>query len=180
MVRGAWALYRRQRMLAYLARTLPVLAGAALSRERSRVSRIERRVRLRDIDLFGHMNQAVYAQVMELGRGDWLIRSGALGRWRGQGLSAMVAAQHIVYRRELKPLAAYTIDTRALELRGRLLRFQTLICVGRTVHARNDTDIIFVGPDGVLGPEQARAASEGLLAAALVLDDWRIVEDPER
>lgn len=122
------------------------------------------------------MNQAVYAQVMELSRADWLIRSGALMRWRSQGVKAVVASQRIVYRRELSRNTRYTLDTRALGMSGRLLQFQTNLIVGNRVHARNDTEAIFIGPQGVLGADAAAAACEGLLTKALAIDDWRVTE----
>lgn len=163
-------------MLSYLSRTVPVLLRAFVGGNGQLVSRIDRRVRLRELDINWHMNQAVYAQVMELGRADWLIRSGALVRWRGQGVKAVVASQHIVYRRELGRSMSYTLDTRALGMSGRLLKIQTNMIVGTRVHARNDTEAIFIGPQGVLGAEAATAAAEGLLTTPLAIDDWRVIE----
>ena len=167
-------------MLSYLGRTLPVLLRAYVGRDASLVSRVERRVRLRDLDLNRHMNQAVYAQVMEIGRADWLIRSLALQRWRAGGISVVVASQHIVYRHELSLNTRYTLDTRALDMSGRLLRMQTNILVGARVHARNDTEVLFIGRQGVLGIEAARAASEGLLTDPLPVEAWKVADRADR
>ena len=48
-------------MLTYLKRTIPLFARAFMGRDRALVSRLDRRVGLGDLDLFLHMNQAVYA-----------------------------------------------------------------------------------------------------------------------
>lgn len=165
-------------MLAYFARTLPVIARAAMTRESALVSHLQRRVRLRELDHNGHMNQAVYAQVMELGRADWGIRSGALRYWRSHDVNGVVASQQIVYRRELGPLRAYELDTRAVDMDGRLLRFETHLYVGDRVHASNETRAIFVGPDGVLDADQARELCEGLMTSALTIENWRICPNP--
>ena len=165
-------------MLAHFARILPVLARAAMAREPALISNIERRVRLRELDQNGHMNQAAYAQVMELGRADWIVRSGALRRWRARGVNGVVASQSIVYRHELGPLRAYALDTRAVEMDGRLLRFETHLHVGERVHASNETRAIFVGPEGVLGASEARELCEGLMTSPLTIEDWRIRPNP--
>lgn len=161
-------------MLSYLRRTLPVVARAFANRDGALVSRLDRRVRLRELDINRHMNQAVYAQVMELSRTDWVIRSGALKQWRAHGTNPVVASQHIVYRRELSLGQRYVLDSRAIGFDGRLLRVQTNVLVGDRVHARNDAELIFLGRDGVLGEEAVREACEGLTVDALAVDDWRV------
>ena len=109
-------------MLGYLVRTLPVALRARWRRSTgTTVSRLKRRVSLREIDLFLHMNQAAYAQVMELGRVDWAIVSGAYQTWRKMGITFIAAEQTITYRRELRTWATYEVDTRAVGIEGRLL-----------------------------------------------------------
>lgn len=161
-------------MLRYVIRTAPVVARALLSREPTLVSRLERRVALTEIDTNRHMNQAVYAQVMELGRADLLIRSGAILRWRRSGINPVVASQHIVYRRELKRGTRYRIDTRCVGTRDRLLVLQTHLFVGERVHARGDAELIFIGRDGVLDASAVAEVCAGLATSPLTVDDWRV------
>ncbi len=161
-------------MLGYIARSLPVALRARVGRDGRKVSRITRRVRLSEVDLNGHMNQAAYAQVMELGRLDWVIRSGAWARWQRQKIGPVVAEQKIVYRREMKPLRRYAIDTRAVGLEGRLLAFESLMIVGDRVHAKADVKLIFVGPSGVLSPDDTRAICDGYVTEPLAVRDWRV------
>jgi hypothetical protein len=57
-------------MLDYLARTLPTVARAAMHCDGRLVSRMRRRMPFRRVDFNGHPNQAVYAEIGELGRTD--------------------------------------------------------------------------------------------------------------
>jgi acyl-CoA thioesterase FadM len=161
-------------MLAYLARSLPLVVRAALPRDRGLVSRITRRVKLAEIDLNGHMNQASYAQVFELGRVDWFIGSGAWSAFRRQKVGAVVAEQRIVYRRELKPGQRYSIDTRAVRMEGRLLVFESLLLVGERVHAKAEVKLIFIARGGVLSAEDASSLCERYLVEPLAVEDWRV------
>ncbi|MEZ4318370.1 MAG: acyl-CoA thioesterase [Myxococcota bacterium] len=160
-------------MVRYLLRTAPVVVRALLGADGRRISRITRRVRLDEIDPNRHMNQAVYAQVLELGRTDWVLRSRSWTRWRAERLLPVVAEQRIVYRRELAPLQRYAIDTRVVSVEGRLMWFEQHILVGDRVHARGESALIFIGPDGVLTPEQLSPHVDDLVESRLVVEDWR-------
>jgi len=162
-------------MLGYLARMVPPLLRSRLTVDGRRVSRIERRVHLSEIDLNRHMNQATYAQVMEIGRMDLVMGSGAWADLEGQGLRAVVAEQRIIYRRELKPGQRYLMDTRATGMDGRLLVFETHLLVGDRVHAKGIAKLIFIGEGGVLSAEDSAAACEAYVTDALVVQDWRVV-----
>ncbi len=161
-------------MLGYLARSIPVAIRARLGRDGRLVSRITRRVRLAEIDLNGHMNQAAYAQVLELGRLDWVIRSGAWAELQRRKIAPVVAEQRIVYRRELAPLQRYDIDTRAVAVEGRLMVCESHVIVGAEVHTKATVKLIFVGARGVLSADEARAFAERYLTAPLPADGWRI------
>lgn len=162
-------------MLAYLSRVLPVYVRAQLARDGQRISRLSRRVWLSDIDMNLHMNQAVYAQVSELGRADWLLRSGAWKHWRSEGVNPVVAEQTLTYRRELKPLARYVVETRAVGVDRRLLRFESHMLVGTQVHTRCDVSLIFVGAGGVLSPDRVRELCQDYLVEPLAVENWRVV-----
>ncbi len=165
-------------MLGYLTRMLPVAARGLVSRRSGAlVSRLHRRVSLRQIDVNWHMNQAAYAEEFEWGRLDLLLRSGGVDRWRAAGVWPVVAEQRIVYRRELKPWASYVLDTRMVGIEGRLLCVTGHLVVGRRVHARNDTKLIFLAGDGVLAPEEVPAHVEGLLTEPLGVLDWQVTDE---
>lgn len=149
-----------------------MLARAWLRRDGALVSRIERRVGPLELDVNLHMNQAVYAQVMELGRVDWFVRSGVYARWREQGISAVVARQQLIYRRELRLGTRYTIDTRALGMNGRLLQLHSNMIVGDRVHARCELEVIMLRGGSVLDVETAARVCEGVTVEPLPIADW--------
>lgn len=132
------------------------------------------RVRLADVDLNRHMNQAAYPAVCEMARVSWLFRSGAWPAWEAAGLNPVVARQELVYRRELKPLQAFTIDSRAVGAEGRLLLVDHTILVGDRVHALNHVRLLFVGPEGVLGEEEVRELAAPLRMPPLRVEGWRV------
>jgi acyl-CoA thioesterase FadM len=170
-------------VLRYLVRSIPVFLRGALARERTLVSRLTRRVGPGDLDVNVHMNQAVYAQVMELSRADLALRSGAWRAWRKAAVWPVVAEQHLTYRRELRLGQRYALDSRAVAMDGRLLVIDTWLLVGDAVHARNVTKLIFTkapGPDGarVCTPAEALAVNAPFLAPPLPVRDWRVVGEP--
>jgi acyl-CoA thioesterase FadM len=129
-------------------------------------------VHLDQVDFFGHMNQSRYAEHLELGRTDLLVRSGAWQRWRQAGVYPVVARQQITYRRELKPGQRFDIDTRAVGYDGRLVHFQGAMLVGDRVHAMGDVYLIFLGPDGVLDAHEVRRHTSDLVTEPLAIEDW--------
>jgi len=162
-------------MLRYLARMLPVALRSGRRRDGALVSRLRRRVRLGDVDVNGHMNQAAYALVMEEGRMDLVIRSGAFERFRAAGHRPVVGEQRIVYRRELGPLQRFEMDTRLVRIDGRLVVFETHLLVGARVHARCEAKLLVVGAEGVLSPDATHAACARWLTEPLAVEDWRVV-----
>ncbi|HCH61852.1 MAG: hypothetical protein CL927_07200 [Deltaproteobacteria bacterium] len=164
-------------MLSYLARIIPAYLRAWAARDRTQVSRLQQRVWPTQIDLNMHMNQSVYPQVMEAGRLDLVVRSGALNAWRAQGATVVMAHQHITYRRELRLGAAYLLDTRAVGVDGRILLLESHFLVGERVHAAARVGLLSVGPDGVLSAEAVAAMAAPYLVEALEVEDWRVVGD---
>ncbi|MAQ14948.1 MAG: hypothetical protein CMN30_09150 [Sandaracinus sp.] len=162
-------------MLGYAARVLPQYLEIRRRGPGGLVSRLDRRVRFRELDFNRHMNQAVYLQNAEMGRTDWAVRSGAWDRWRAQGVNAMVGEQRAVYRRELGPRVRYRIETRGVGVDGRLLMLQSHFLVGDRVHTLVESKLLFVGKDGVLPPEDVPALCEPFLTEPLPVEAWRVV-----
>ncbi|KAB7624072.1 thioesterase family protein [Alkalilimnicola sp. S0819] len=72
------------------------------------------RVRPWEIDLFGHMNNGRYLQIMDLARVDWMRRCGVADVAVSRRWGALLGGQLIRFRRALKPLQAYSVHTRLL------------------------------------------------------------------
>ena len=60
------------------------------------------------------MNNAVYFSVMDIARGDWLIRSKVWQRLAKQGLHLVVAGETIQFRKSLTVGQAFDIETRVI------------------------------------------------------------------
>lgn len=72
------------------------------------------RVWPQDIDLFGHMNNGRYLQIMDVARSHWMLRCGALGVMARQRWGAALGGGSIRFRRPLKPFQSYQVQTRLL------------------------------------------------------------------
>ena len=164
-------------MLGYAARVLPQYLAMRRRGPGGLISRLDRRVWIRELDFNRHMNQAVYLQNAEMGRTDWAIQCGAWDRWRGQGIANMVAEQRAVYRRELGPLERYTLDTRAVAVDGRLLVLQSYFLVGDRVHTLVEAKLLFAGPGGVLPAAEVPPLCEEYFVPPLRVEGWHVVAE---
>jgi len=72
------------------------------------------RVRPWEIDVFGHMNNGRYLQIMDLARLDWMRRCGVADAAVANRWGALLGGQLIRFRRGLGPLQAYSVTTRLL------------------------------------------------------------------
>ena len=78
------------------------------------VSVLRQRVWPIDLDINIHMNNARYLSVMDLGRVDWIIRSGVWKLMRNEGMAPVVGGAMVRYRRSLLPFQNYELRTRLL------------------------------------------------------------------
>jgi acyl-CoA thioesterase FadM len=120
------------------------------------------------------MNQAAYAEVMELARWHWMVRSGMFRTMVRDRLNVVVGRQEIVYRRELKPLTAFVIDVRAIDIERRAVRVEHHFIVGDRVHAKGTADLVVLGRDGVAPADTVRSTFGPLVQPRLQVTDWRV------
>jgi acyl-CoA thioesterase FadM len=78
------------------------------------VSILKQRVWPTDLDINIHMNNARYLAVMDLGRTDWIIRSGAWRLMHRERMAPIVGGCMVRYRRALQPFQRFTLRTRLL------------------------------------------------------------------
>ena len=74
--------------------------------------RVEMRVWPGDLDVLWHMNNGRYLTIMDLGRVDFLIRTGLLDKIRQRKWFPVVAALSITYKRPLKLWQKFEMTTR--------------------------------------------------------------------
>ncbi|MGO2111933.1 MAG: acyl-CoA thioesterase [Pseudoclavibacter sp.] len=101
------------------------------------VSRIPMRVGLADLDLNGHMNNGTYLTLQDLGRVDYLVRTGLFSRMNEQKWNAVVVAQTITYRAPLNPGRRFLIETRYLGYDAYGIYMEQRFTVNGQVHTRS-------------------------------------------
>lgn len=67
-----------------------------------------------DIDLFGHMNNGRYLQIMDVARMDWMIRTGVAGTIRRNRWAPLLGGGFIRFRHSLHFLQPFRVSTRLL------------------------------------------------------------------
>ncbi len=70
------------------------------------------RVGLLDIDLFGHMNNGRYLQIMDVARFRWLLRTGTISAMSREGWTVCLGGQTTRFRKSLKLYQRFHIETR--------------------------------------------------------------------
>lgn len=77
-------------------------------------ARLPFRVLPSDLDINTHMNNGRYLQIMDLGRYDWLLRTGTWTLCRQKKWTPVLSALMIRYRRGLDPFERYDLETKVL------------------------------------------------------------------
>lgn len=100
------------------------------------VSRVSFRVWPTDIDLMMHMNNGRYLSYMDLGRVDLTERTGLATVLQAHGISAVVGAQTITYRKSLQPFQRFTVESRLVGTDERAFYIEQRFVVRGEVYAR--------------------------------------------
>jgi acyl-CoA thioesterase FadM len=131
-------------------RLLKVLIGALLGPRISLFddSVLRFRVLPTDLDLNLHMNNSRYLSLMDLGRGDLLVRAGLLSTVRRQRWKPVAGSIAIKFRRPLQPFQRFTLTTRLLCWDEKWLYMEQRLESAEKVHAVATVRGLFVGPDG--------------------------------
>ena len=67
-----------------------------------------------DLDLFGHMNNGRFLQIMDVARLRWLLRTGTIDVIKSEGWSVALGGNLTRFRKPLRLLARYRVDSRLL------------------------------------------------------------------
>lgn len=93
-------------------------------------SRLPMRVLPSDLDLIGHMTNARFFSVLDLGRLDLLFRSGLLGLVLRERWAPVVAGCDVRFRRALRPFERFWVESRLAGWDERWLYME------QTIHSR--------------------------------------------
>jgi acyl-CoA thioesterase FadM len=112
------------------------------------VSRMNLRVMPTDLDVLNHVNNGVYLSLMDLGRMDLLVRSGAWKRFKELGYYPVVASETITFRRSLQPWQKYVLETRAVSYDVKAVFIEQRFVVDGQIFARAHVSVRFLKKTG--------------------------------
>ncbi|MFM6971226.1 MAG: acyl-CoA thioesterase, partial [Rhodoluna sp.] len=67
-----------------------------------------------DLDVFKHMNNGVFLTLLDIGRYDLSLRSGAWQRWKKLGWYPVVVAETVTFRKSLMPWQQFDLETKII------------------------------------------------------------------
>jgi acyl-CoA thioesterase FadM len=110
------------------------------------------RVHPGDLDLYLHVNNGVYLQMMDVGRSNFIADIDGFRRLGGRKWYPVVAASTVKYRRSLKLWDKFELTTRVLGWDERVVYIeQEFTCRGEQ-YAKGYVAGRFLGPDGARVP----------------------------
>ncbi len=101
-----------------------------------------------DLDALLHMNNGVYLTLMDLGRTDLLLRSGAFSAIRKEGWYPVLAAETIRFKRSLTLFQRFTIRTRVAGWDERSIYLEQIYMAKDKLIARAVVDARFLAKKG--------------------------------
>ena len=122
------------------------------------VSVLRFRVFPNDLDIYGHMNNGRYLTLMDLGRMDWIWRSGLGDTARKNRWKPLVAASTIRYKKSLTLWRPFCLRTRILGWDEKWFYIEQVFKRGERVMATAVVKGLFRGPKGNVPPSQILTA----------------------
>jgi len=101
-----------------------------------------------DLDIYRHVNNGTYLQMMDVARTNYLADLGAFDQLRSRGWYPVVAASTMTYRRSLTLGQRFTITSRLLGWDPRVVYLEQTFTHGETFIARGTVAGRFLGRGG--------------------------------
>lgn len=101
-----------------------------------------------DLDIYGHMNNGRYQTLMDLGRIDWIVRTGLgktadINNWK-----PLVASVKMTYKKPLFVFQSFRLSTRIVGWDEKWFYIEQIFAKDGKVHALGFVKGLFRGPDG--------------------------------
>ncbi|MFC4237524.1 thioesterase family protein [Thalassospira xianhensis] len=124
-----------------------------------------------DLDINVHMTNSRYFALMDLGRTELILRNGIARQMFKRKWQPVVSGSTMRFKRAIKPFQRFGLETRALywDEKGFYLE-QRFTAKGKTL-ALGVVKAVFVGPDGIVPPEQI-CRLVGADETSPVMPDW--------
>jgi len=155
-------------------RMLRVWLQAKMARPRDvrDISRIQMKVRPIDLDVQMHMNNGTYLTIQDLGRLDFMLRTGLWKRIQTLGWNAVVARQTITYRKSLTLGDKYDLNTRYLGMDDRNFYIEHRFVKDGEIYAQAFVVGRFTGPNGALGHADVIEQLHEAADVPALIPDW--------
>ncbi len=147
-------------------------AKVARPRDVRDISRIRMRVRAIDLDVQLHMNNGTYLTIQDLGRLDYMLRTGLWNRIRELGWYAVVARQTIAYRKSLALGDEYELHTRYLGMDDRNFYIEHRFVKDGEIYAQAFVLGRFTGPNGAISHDEVVAQLHEAADVPSTIPQW--------
>ena len=114
--------------------------------------RVALRVWPNDLDSNLHMNNSRYLLAMDLGRWDYGVRTGVLGKALPRRWFPVVGTATLGFRRSLDPFQRFELATRLVGWDEKWWWFEQRFEVAGRIHAVGRVKALFRGPEGNVAP----------------------------
>lgn len=136
------------------------------------VCRTPLRVNPGDLDIYRHVNNGTYLTMNDLGRFDWMLRTGVYRKFTRRKWFAVVVGVSMTYRKSLHLGDRFDVETRLLGADAKSFYMEQRTVVKGQVYARAYVRGRFVGPQGTLAMADVVAAVPELGTLANRVPEW--------
>lgn len=125
-----------------------------------------------DLDILGHMNNGVYFSLMDLGRMDLLIRSGAWAKLEARGFYPVMATETMTFRKSLTLWQRFEIQSRMTGYDDKAVYLEQRFVVDGEIYANAMTRARFLKKGGGVVSTAELAETIGVDATTLTPPAW--------
>ncbi|MGV8970010.1 MAG: acyl-CoA thioesterase [Microbacteriaceae bacterium] len=136
------------------------------------IGRMNLRVMPTDLDVLNHVNNGVYLSLMDLGRMDLLVRSGAWKNFTKRGFYPVVASETITFRKSLQPWQKYVLETRVVGYDVKAVFIEQRFVVDGEVYARAHISSRFLKKTGGVVTTSELSAAIGADISSFHPEPW--------
>lgn len=136
------------------------------------VCRTPLRVVVGDLDWYRHVNNGTYLTLADLGRLDWMLRTGLWKAFGRRGWYPIIANSTTTYRRTLHLGQQLVIETRLLGADAKSIYIEHRFVVDGEVHARTILRGRLLSKEGTLKPAQVQAQIPALATLPDRVPEW--------
>jgi acyl-CoA thioesterase FadM len=162
--------------MSFLLRLLLVMLRAGFGKRRGlhEPSRVRVRVWPNDLDLNIHMNNGRYLTLMDLGRMDLMLRTGAMKLWFSRGWQPLVALSACRHFKALKCFQAFELRTTLLGWDEKWFYFEQRFLRGDDLYALGVVKALMAGKEGPVPSERLfkELGYENIFHHSPALPEW--------